>query len=310
MRLAPLPKKAKRRYTDLASKLGHTNRQSETEPLFGVGLEVLEFDVVPVDQHLVNVTVIAALLEEILHPCIAVGVRAGGRASEGVALAGKRHNVLTPSRDSSGNVHVGLPGFIDPEKSGSIQGDEWKPGRLYVLVETHGMGSIAGFGVLGPIVDPVLSVTPEHDAGGNATLLNNTGDHGSPKVDHRDTVGRDDHSESRVFAHSPSNSELSGTTWGGRGLNGCRRRGARWRKVDLGRVGGSVDLGRAGGSVLRGTASGSRRGRGLGLASLVSTLLLGNAVMVRKFPGQMVWLYRESKGLGWSERAEENSECG
>lgn len=46
-----------------------------------------------------------------------------------------------------------------------------KPDRLYVLVETKGVGSITGFGELEETVDLVLGSTPEHDAGGNASGL-------------------------------------------------------------------------------------------------------------------------------------------
>lgn len=111
-------------YADLASELGDTEGQLETSPLVDVGLEVLEFDVVPMDLHLVYVTVTAALLEEIGHPIKAIGSRSGGGASESVTLVGKRPEVLVPSTDGRASIDVGLTDFVDPGKSGSTQRDE------------------------------------------------------------------------------------------------------------------------------------------------------------------------------------------
>jgi len=53
---------AKQGYTDLASELGDTEGLSETSPLVDVGLEVLELDVIPVEGHLIDVAVTAALV--------------------------------------------------------------------------------------------------------------------------------------------------------------------------------------------------------------------------------------------------------
>jgi len=114
--------KAKQRYTDLASKLGHSKGLSETGPLVDVRLEVIELDIVVVDRHLVNVTIATALVQKLRHPWKAVGVRGGDRASEGVTLVGKRPEVLVPNRDSSVGARFGLSVFVNPGKGGLVQG--------------------------------------------------------------------------------------------------------------------------------------------------------------------------------------------
>ena len=108
--------KTEKRYTNLASKLGDTEGQPETSPLVDVGLEVFELDVVPMDEHLVDVAVTAAPLEEIGHPIKAVGSRSGDGASESVTLVGKRPEVLVPNADSGGGIRLSLRVFVDPEK--------------------------------------------------------------------------------------------------------------------------------------------------------------------------------------------------
>jgi hypothetical protein len=50
--------------------------------------------------------------------------------------------------------------------------DDPKGIRMYVLVETEHVGSIPGLGVLEESVDMVRVSTPEHDADGNARVLN------------------------------------------------------------------------------------------------------------------------------------------
>ena len=122
MRLAPLPIKTKQRNTNLASKLCQTKGLSEAGPLFDVRLEVFKLDIVPVDRHLVNVTIAATLVEELRHPWEAVGIRGGDRASEGITLVGKRPEVFIPNRDSSVGVRFGLTVFVDPGKGGLVQG--------------------------------------------------------------------------------------------------------------------------------------------------------------------------------------------
>jgi len=122
MQLAPLSIKTKQRNTDLASKLGQTKGLSETGPLFDVCLEVRKLDIVPVDRHLVNVTIATTLVKEVRHPWKAVGIRSGDRASEGITLVGKRPEVFIPSRDSNVGARFGLTVFVDPGKGGSVQG--------------------------------------------------------------------------------------------------------------------------------------------------------------------------------------------
>lgn len=118
----PTPEKG---YADLASKLGDTKGLLETGPLVDVGLEVFEFDVVPVDGHLIDVAVSTALGDELGHPIKTVGITGGARASESVTFSSARPEVLIPSIESPVNSKVGLPRFVNPGKSGSIQADEW-----------------------------------------------------------------------------------------------------------------------------------------------------------------------------------------
>jgi hypothetical protein len=267
----------------LASELGDTDGFAESGPLLDPGLEVFDLEIVPVDEHLINVTVIAAVTDKLLHPNQAVGVTGGGRASEGVTIVGARPEVLVPSIDSVFNTEVGLLGFVD-------------------LIETKGVGSITGLGKPEEFVNLVLGGTPEHDADGNASVLERRRDLRVPKVEHPDALGIGEERDPLVIPHTPSNSELSGTgRSGSRGLgfNILGRLGGRRGRVALGRV------------VLAGNAGwfGSGAG-GPGLAPLGTTLLPGDVVMVRKLPSQVVRPYRDRKGLGWSERAEKNSERG
>jgi len=177
-----------------------------------------------------------------------------------------------------------------------------EPDQIYVLIETEGVGSITGLSEPEEFVDLVLFKTPEHDADGNTSVLDGRRDLRVPKVEHPDALGIFEESNPLVVPHSPSNTELSGTSWSvgrKRGLNTRGRLGGRRGRVALGRL------------LLVGSACwfGSRAGR-VGLASLGTTLLLGDAVVVRKLSGQVVRRYGDRKGLGRSEREEKDSECG
>jgi hypothetical protein len=184
----------------LAGELGDTERQLETGPLVDVGLEVFELDVVPVDEHLVDMAVTAALVEEIFHPIKAVGSGSCDRASESVTLIDEGPEILIPNADGCGRIGLGLSALID-------------------LVETEGVGSVTGFGELDEAVNPVLAGTPEHDADRNASVLDCRRNLSVPKVEHLDALGSGDESNPLVVAHSPSNSKLSGTGGSvGRGL--------------------------------------------------------------------------------------------
>lgn len=77
-----------------------------------------------------DAAVTAALFEELLRPIVTVGIRASAWASESVTLVGKRPEVFVPSTDSTADIHVGLPGFVDPEESGLIQAGEQQPDQL------------------------------------------------------------------------------------------------------------------------------------------------------------------------------------
>lgn len=110
-------------YTDLARKLGKTERFPETGPLVDVGLEVFELDVIPVNGNLIDVAVTATLVEEVGHPREAVGVGGGDGASESVTLVGKRPKILVPDTDSVVWSGLGLRVLVDPGgsgKSGSV----------------------------------------------------------------------------------------------------------------------------------------------------------------------------------------------
>jgi hypothetical protein len=252
------------------------------------------------DEHFIDMAVTAASVEEVGHPRKAVGSRGGGRASKSVTLVGKRPEVLVPNTDSRGRISLGLRAFID-------------------LVETKGVGSITGLSELDKTVDLVFSSAPEHDTDGNASVLDRGGNLRVPKMEHLDALGSGEKSNPLVIAHSPGNSELSGTggsvgrrlCLNGFGRIGSRRENDVLRGIGLGRVVlrrvrvlGGVGVLRRLGSIV------GWFGR-LGLASLlVTTLLLGNSVMVREVPSQMVRLDRNREGLGGSERTEEDSECG
>lgn len=102
------------------------------------------------------------------------------------------------------------------------------------------MSGIPGFGFLDEIIDQVLSITPEHDAGRETRLLENAGDVGGPKMEHLNAGGLEKDLYPRVIIHSPSNSELSGTRggyrrgigWAGAGRAAAQR--GRRRRITLG----------------------------------------------------------------------------
>jgi len=203
--------------------------------------------------------------------------------------------------------------FVDPEEGGSIQPDKRRQNQLYVLVEAEDMGSITGLSELEESIDLVLAGTPEHDTDGNTSVLDRGRNFRVPKVKHLDAGRSGEERNPLVIAHGPSDGELSSTAGSvGRGLgfNGVgrlsSRRGRRQRR------GKDILRGITGGLVL-GSASWFGGGGGGGiprLASLGGALLLDNTVVVGKVPGQVVRPHREGKGLGRSERAEEDSECG
>jgi len=285
----------------LASKLGDTDGFPETSPLVDVGLEVLELDVVPVNGHLIDVAVTAALVKEVGHPGIAIGGRGGRGASESVTLVGERPDVLIPSTDSIADRGVSLGWLVD-------------------LVETEDVRSITRLSEAKETIDLVLGGTPEHDADGDASILDCGRDLRIPKMEHLDSRGGGKEGDPLVIAHSPSDSELSraaGSVGSRLGRNGLGRLSGRrgGGRVVL----GGIVVGRAvvvlGGSAVGGIGLGSAswlRGAACvpGLASLGTTLLLGDAVVVGELPGQVVRLDREGKGLGRSERAEDDSERG
>jgi len=156
------------------------------------------------------------------------------------------------------------------------------------------VGCIAGLSELDEAVDPILAGTPEHDADGDASGLDCVWDLSSPNMEHLDTLGGGKERNPLVVAHSPSNRELPGTGGGvgrGLGLDAIGRRGGRRR------LGGVVVLD---GSV--GRLRGGRAGRPRP-ASLVTTLLLGEAVVVGDVPSQVVGPDGDSESLGGNERA-------
>ena len=111
--------------TDLASELGETHGFPKAGPLIDVGLQVIDIDVVPVDGHLLDTTVVTtAHAEELGHPVEAVGVRGGNRASESVTLAGKRFDVLVPNTEGRGRIDISLTRFVDPRDCGLIHASE------------------------------------------------------------------------------------------------------------------------------------------------------------------------------------------
>ena len=155
------------------------------------------------------------------------------------------------------------------------------------------MGCITGLSELDEVVDLILAGTPKHDADGEASGLDQVGDLSGPKMDHLDTLGGGDEQKPLVVAHSPSNGEFAragGSVGWGLGLDAVGRRGGA-------RLGGVVvlDRGRAG-------RPGGGAGRP-GLASLGTTLLLGNAVVVGDVPSQVVRPDGDGEGLRGSERA-------
>jgi len=150
------------------------------------------------------------------------------------------------------------------------------------------VGCIAGFSELDKVVDLILGGAPEHDADGDASGLDCIRDLSGPKVEHLDTLGGGKKGNPLVVAHSPSNRELPRTGGGvgrGLGLDGVGRRGSRclWGVVALDGSAGRLRGGSAG--WLRGGIAGGGRPR---LASLVSTLLLGEAVVVWDVPSHVV----------------------
>ena len=155
------------------------------------------------------------------------------------------------------------------------------------------MGCIAGLSELDKVVDLILTGTPEHDADGDASGLDCIRDLGRPNVEHLDTLRGSNERNPLVVAHSPSNRELPGTGGGvgrGVGLDAIGRRGGR-------RLRGVVVLDGSGGWLRVGRAGRPR------LASLVSTLLLGEAVVVGDVSSHVVGPDGDSESLGGSERA-------
>jgi len=190
-------------------------------------------------------------------------------------------------------------------------GGQKEPDQIYSLVETKGVGSITRLSEIDKFVDLVLFETPEHNADRNASIPDCRRDLRVPKVEHRDALGIFEESNPRVVRHGPSNTKLPGTGgsvgrrcgFNARGGRGGRRGGRQGRVALWG-----VALGRV---ILAGKACWVWGGAGrVGLASLRTTLLLGNTVVVRKLPSQVVGRYRDSKGLGGSEGEEKDSECG
>lgn len=160
------------------------------------------------------------------------------------------------------------------------------------------MGCIAGLSELNKAVDPILGGTPEHDADGDAGGLYCVRDLSSPEMEHLDTLGGGDERNALVVAHGPSDRELSGTGGGvgrGFGLDAVGRRGGR--RGGRGGLRGVVVLDGSGGW-LRGRRAGRPR-----LASLVTTLLLGEAVVVGDVPGQVIGPDGDGERAGGSERA-------
>lgn len=186
---------------------------------------------------------------------------------------------------------------------------------MYVLVETEHHVSVTGLGVLEESGDMVLVGTPEHDAGGNAGILDCIRNNGGPHMEHLDAGGRGEEGDPRVITHSPSDGELSGTR-GGRGGRSVSWAGA-WRagagRARRGSVVRSVAVGLDRWVRWLGIGSARRGGAGSwpGLAVVPLLLLLGNSVVVREMPGHIVvCAHRDRKGLGGSERTEEDGECG
>ena len=160
------------------------------------------------------------------------------------------------------------------------------------------MGCIARLSELDEVVDLILGGTPEHDADRDASGLDCVRDLSSPKMEHLDTLGGGDERNTLVVAHSPSNREFPGTGGGvgrGLGLDAVGRGGGGGGGAR--RLGGVVALDRSAGR-LRARRAGRPRP-----ASLGTTLLLGEAVVVGDVPSQVVGLDGESEGVGGSERA-------
>jgi hypothetical protein len=260
--------------------------------------------VVPVRGHLEGAAFRTTRLEEVGHPDEAV--RGGGstRGSESVTLGCQWLDITVPSRDSIRDGGISLRWFVD-------------------FVHTVCELSITGLGILDESVDTVLVKTPEHDADGNTRVLHRVGDGSGPKMEHYDITGSYKERYPRVITHSPSNGEFSCARRGRRrcigwaGAGGASARcgcGRRWRGgrvvAPLGRWVGRQRSERARG---RGARERRARGRGAGsrpgLAGIALLLLLDNPLMVGELPSQvMVRLNGERKGLGGSERTEEDSE--
>lgn len=222
-------------HTNLTSKLGNTDRQLESVcPVLDVGLEVREMYIVPVHGHLIDATVRAALLEEIDHPSHAIRSRSGAWSSKSVTLASERFEILVPSVDGSGDIHVSLRYFVDPE--GVDSRDESSSNHVYVLIETICIASITGLGVLEEGVDMVIVSAPEHDADRKTRVLDCVWNDSIPKMEHTGTLGSDKEGDPRIITHSPSDSELSATGRSSRGI-GWTGGGSGARRGQRGRIG-------------------------------------------------------------------------
>jgi hypothetical protein len=263
-------------------------------------------NVIPVRIHIIGTAVRTTRLEEVGHPDETVRGRGSARSSESVTLGCQRLDITVPSGDSIGDRGISLRWFVD-------------------FVHTECELSITGLGVLDESVDTVLVKTPEHDADGKTRVLHRVRDGGGPKMEHYDIRGSYEERYPRVVTKSPSDGEFSPAR---RGRGGCvgwacaggagARCGRRWRGrvvTPLGRWVGRQRSGRARGRGARGRIARERRARGRvagsrpGLAGIALLLLLGNSVVVGELPSQVVVrLDGEGKGLGGSERTEEDSE--
>jgi len=145
-----------------------------------------------VNGNLVDVAVTTTVVKELGHPIITVGGRGGAGASKSVTLIGERPDVRIPSTDGVRDTSVGLSRFVD-------------------LVETKDVRSITRLSELEETVDLVLTSAPEHNAGGNAGVLDRRRDFRVPEMEHLDTGRSGEEGNPLVVAHSPSNSEFSRT---------------------------------------------------------------------------------------------------
>ena len=180
-------------------------------------------------------------------------------------------------------------------------GGRIEPNQIYVLIGAIGVGGITRLSSLEEIGDRFWSEIMEHDAEGNVNAIERREFLRVPKVDNPG-AGTYEETDPLVVPQSPRKSELSRTCGGvvrSRDFSILGRLGGRRGRLALGRV---TTVGSA-------CWFGSGAGRP-GLATRLITLLLGDAVMVRKLSSQVIRLYGDRKGLGRSEREEKDNECG